>query len=66
MPLFEYRCTKCGHVTTFLEKVNARQRHKCEECGSVDTEKAFSTFAAKSGTSSPSSSSCSTGTCPFS
>jgi len=66
MPIFEYRCTKCEHVTAFLEKPNARQRHKCEKCGSKDTEKVFSTFAAKSGTSSSSSSSCPTGTCPLS
>jgi len=62
MPIFEYRCKKCGHVTEFLEKPNDHRRHNCEECGSKDTEKAFSTFAAKVGTSS--SSSCSTGTCP--
>ena len=65
MPMFEYRCAKCGHVTAFLEKPNARQRHKCEKCGSQDTKKLFSTFAAKSGTSSAGSS-CPTGACPFS
>ena len=66
MPIFEYRCTKCGHVTEFLEKRNARQRHKCGKCGSKVTEKVFSTFASKSGSSSSSSSSCPTGTCPLS
>ena len=66
MPIFEYRCSKCGHVTAFLEKPNTRPPHACEECGSKDTEKVFSTFAAKSGTSSSSSSSCPTGTCPLS
>jgi len=66
MPIFEYRCTKCGHVTSFLEKPNARPPHACEKCGWKETEKVFSTFAAKSGTSSSSSSSCPTGTCPLS
>ncbi len=65
MPIFEYKCTKCGHVTAFLEKPNTRHHHKCEKCGSDGTEKVFSTFAAKSGTSS-SSSNCPTGTCPLS
>ena len=64
MPVFEYRCTRCGHVTAFLEKANARQQHTCEKCGSKDTEKVFSTFAAKSGKAS--SSGCPTGTCPLS
>ena len=66
MPLYEYRCKQCGHVTAFLERSNARQAHACEKCGSKDTEKVFSTFAAKSGTSSSSRSSCPTGTCPLS
>ncbi len=65
MPIFEYKCKECGHVTSFLEKHNTRQAHVCEKCGSHDTEKALSTFAAKSGNSS-SSSSCPTGTCPLS
>ena len=66
MPIFEYQCKKCGHVTSFLEKPDSRQSHPCEQCESKDTEKVFSTFAAKSGGSSSSSSSCPTGTCPLS
>jgi len=64
MPIFEYRCSTCGHVTAFLEKAGARHPHVCEKCGSKDTEKVFSTFAAKSGKGS--SASCPTGTCPLS
>jgi len=64
MPIFEYRCGKCGHVTAFLEKADVRQAHPCEKCGSKNTEKVFSTFAAKSGKAS--STSCPTGTCPLS
>lgn len=66
MPIFEYRCGKCGHVTAFLEKPDSRKAHACEKCGSRATEKVFSTFAAKSGSSSSSASSCPTGTCPLS
>jgi putative FmdB family regulatory protein len=64
MPIFEYQCGKCGHVTAFLEKADAHHPHACEKCGSKETEKVFSTFAAKSGKAS--SASCPTGTCPLS
>ncbi len=66
MPIFEYQCKKCGHVTEFLEQAGSRKAHACEKCGSAKTEKVFSTFAAKSGGLSSSSSSCPTGTCPLS
>lgn len=64
MPIFEYRCAKCGHVTAFLERADVRHAHPCEKCGSNETEKVFSTFATKSGKAS--STSCPTGTCPLS
>ena len=66
MPIFEYRCSKCGHVTPFLEEPDSKEVHKCKKCGSEDTQKIFSTFAARSGGSSTGSSSCPTGTCPLS
>jgi len=66
MPIFEYQCKKCSHLTSFLEKVGSRKAHACEKCGSKDTEKVFSIFAAKSGGPSSDSSSCPTGTCPLS
>jgi putative FmdB family regulatory protein len=65
MPVFEYYCKKCEHITAFLEKAGARKAHACEKCGSEDTRKVFSTFAAKTGGSSDRSS-CPTGTCPLS
>jgi len=65
MPIFEYQCRKCGHVTSFLEKAGSRKAHACEKCSSRNTEKVFSTFAAKSGGSSGDSS-CPTGTCSLS
>ena len=66
MPIFEYKCKKCGHVTSFLEKADKRGSHACEKCGSKSTEKLFSTFAAKSDGPSSSGPSCPTGTCPLS
>lgn len=66
MPIYEYRCKKCGHVTSFLESADSKQDHKCEKCGSRDTEKILSTFAAQVKDSPSSGSSCPTGTCPLS
>lgn len=64
MPIFEYRCKKCGHVTSFLEKADGNKSHACEKCGSKATEKLLSTFAAKTNSASDSGqSSCPTGTC---
>jgi len=66
MPVYEYRCKKCGHVTSFLEKAGSRRAHICKECGSKSTEKVFSTFAAKAGGASSGDLSCPTGTCHLS
>jgi putative FmdB family regulatory protein len=63
MPIYEYRCKDCGHVTAFLERPGAKKRHACEKCGSPRTAKRFSTFAVHAGTSSSGDSSCPTGTC---
>jgi len=66
MPLFEYRCRGCGHVTEFLEKPNNRGKHICEKCGGKDLEKVFSTFSARAQGTSSGNASCPTGTCPLS
>ncbi len=66
MPLFEYQCKECGHVTTFLEKPGARKPHPCEKCGSAETERLLSAFAAHGGEgASGGGASCPTGTCPL-
>jgi len=64
MPLFEYRCKECGHVTEFLEKADAKAEHECEQCGSTKTDRILSAFAVGKGGSSGAS--CPTGTCPLS
>ena len=63
---FEYRCKKCGHVTSFLEKWNSKEAHTCKKCGSEDTERLLSSFVVKSGGLSSDNSMCPTGTCPLS
>ena len=65
MPLYEYRCKECKHVTEVLEQANASGRHTCEKCGSGRMEKLVSTFGVGSNPRS-SSGSCPTGTCPLS
>jgi putative FmdB family regulatory protein len=32
MPLYEYRCEKCGRVTEVLQKVGDRPLRRCEIC----------------------------------
>lgn len=67
MPLFEYRCKECGHVTEFLEKADSKAQHECEQCGSTKTDRLLSAFSVKEGRSSRSvGSSCPSGTCPLS
>jgi len=65
MPIFEYQCKQCGHVTSFLEKAETKKSHSCEKCGSKKVEKMLSTFATKTGSSSATNPSCPTGTCPL-
>lgn len=71
MPIFEYECKQCGHVTAFLEKAGARGKHTCEECNSTQTEKVFSTFAARVASPAaaqrgcPNASACGSATCPM-
>ena len=33
MPLFEYKCVKCGHIFEKLHKFSDKPRAKCPECG---------------------------------
>lgn len=66
MPLFKYRCTKCGNIIEVLEKVNAQGRHTCEKCGNRRMEKMMSAFSVGAGNQGGTGSSCPTGTCPLS
>jgi putative FmdB family regulatory protein len=33
MPIYEYRCTACGHQQEFLQKVSDAPRTRCTQCG---------------------------------
>jgi len=68
MPIFEYKCKKCGHVMEFLEKSANASKHICEKCKGSSLEKVLSTFSTgqESGSKSQDNGSCPTGTCPFS
>lgn len=62
MPLYEYLCKKCEKkFETLVSFKNADDPVKCPECGSKETRKLLSTFAATVKNNSPScsqSSSC--------
>jgi len=32
MPIYEYRCTKCGNETEVLQRVSDRPKRKCGKC----------------------------------
>jgi putative FmdB family regulatory protein len=67
MPLFEYKCKKCGQITEFLESAGNKEVHRCQRCGSTRLEKLFSAFSVSSEGSSGTTgdSLCPTGTCPL-
>lgn len=47
MPIYEYQCEKCAHVTEVRVSMDARDAGvTCEKCGSEKTEKLLSSFAA--------------------
>ncbi len=68
MPIFEYKCNKCGHTMEFLEKSSSGHKHICERCRSSDLQKLLSSFAAghSSSSTSQNSGTCPTGTCHLS
>ncbi len=61
MPIFEYRCKKCGTLFEALVP-NADAKTACEACGSKQVEKQLSTFSPAVATTPKNP--CSTGGCP--
>ncbi|MHB8781763.1 MAG: FmdB family zinc ribbon protein [Candidatus Geothermincolia bacterium] len=45
LPIYEYRCSSCGTVFEYLERLEAAPLAACKECGSEDVARLFSTFA---------------------
>jgi len=35
MPIYEYKCTKCGHVFEVMAGFSANGTRKCEKCGAI-------------------------------
>ncbi len=68
MPLFEYRCKKCGHINEVLVFGSEKPELVCEKCGSKKLEKIMSSFNARVNDSFGSSGTptCPTGTCSLS
>jgi len=60
MPIYEYRCRKCGEVFERFQKVNeGGDNLTCPYCGGRKPEKVLSSFSSSKG--SESSSSCGPG-----
>ncbi len=48
MPIFEYRCPRCGHVFEhFWRGVEKREELRCPQCGAEHMEKLVSVFGSK-------------------
>ena len=62
MPIYEYRCRKCGHAFEKLVSSASASPGKCPECGAPKPEKQFSTFSAS--VASAGALPCSSGACP--
>ncbi len=47
MPIYEYKCDKCGAVSSYLEKIDEWhwRRRKCKKCRSRKTRKVLSRFS---------------------
>lgn len=42
MPIYEYRCTECGHQEEHLQKVTEKPLAKCPACGKKTYQKLLS------------------------
>ncbi len=45
MPIFEYKCAKCGKISSILLKNSDESGVKCPDCGSKKLAKQMSAFA---------------------
>ncbi|MFW6255661.1 MAG: FmdB family zinc ribbon protein [Candidatus Sumerlaeota bacterium] len=74
MPIYEYECQACQHITSIRESMKdaGTKEHECEECGSTKTVKIMSSFAPTVAAgkspqmpSCPSGGGCASGKCPY-
>lgn len=64
MPVYEYKCDKCGHTFDVFQRIgDDGSELKCPVCGEAKPVKLFSAFASTGGGLTPSfgESSCGTG-----
>lgn len=62
MPIYEYRCQKCGErFEKFVRSSSAQQTVECPRCGSKEVEKAISLFGIGGGDRPSAGAGCSTG-----
>ncbi len=59
MPIFEYKCAKCGHVMEVLQKGREAGALVCARCGGSDLKKLLSGFAVGKAAETPACDSCS-------
>ena len=53
MPLYEYKCLKCGEKFELLRRINDDDSNvKCPKCGSSEVKREVSGFASIGGSSS--------------
>ncbi len=46
MPIYEYKCRKCGRLTSVFQKtLNSSPNTRCKACGSKQLERVISGFA---------------------
>ncbi len=46
MPMYEYRCDRCGeHFEKLVRSTSSSEAIACPKCGATETRKQFSTFA---------------------
>jgi putative FmdB family regulatory protein len=45
MPLYEYKCSKCGNKFTLRRELSESEKEaKCPECGTEDLKRIYSEF----------------------
>ncbi len=61
MPIYEYRCAKCGaKFEVFVRSSTSEEELRCEKCGHNEVERVFSAFATSGGGGTASAGSCNT------
>jgi putative FmdB family regulatory protein len=49
MPIYDYRCKKCGDRFTVMVSINDRDKVACSKCGSPEVEQLISACSIKVG-----------------